>query len=100
MFLPLSQVVLDGLTNMLNMADSAGKTAEMTLCIEEADAIDALEKLQVYILKKLTSIRILINECIASGRIVCNTNKYIYSVGALFAAPFCRGPFLHAFRHV
>jgi len=40
------QVVLDGLTNMLNMADSCQKTQEMTLCIEEADAIDALEKLQ------------------------------------------------------
>ena len=31
---------------MLNMADSCQKTQEMTLCIEEADAIDALEKLQ------------------------------------------------------
>ena len=28
------------------MADSCQKTQEMTLCIEEADAIDALEKLQ------------------------------------------------------
>ena len=28
------------------MADSCNKTQEMTLCIEEADAIDALEKLQ------------------------------------------------------
>ena len=28
------------------MADSCQKTPEMTLCIEEADAIDALEKLQ------------------------------------------------------
>ncbi|CAG5097904.1 Oidioi.mRNA.OKI2018_I69.XSR.g15284.t1.cds [Oikopleura dioica] len=40
------QVVLDGLTNMLNMADASGKTTEMTTCIEEADAIDMLEKLQ------------------------------------------------------
>ncbi len=40
------QVVLDGLTNMLNMADASGKTSEMTTCIEEADAIDMLEKLQ------------------------------------------------------
>lgn len=40
------QVVLDGLTNMLNMADANQKTTEMTTCIEEADAIDALEKLQ------------------------------------------------------
>ena len=31
---------------MLNMADNCSKTQEMTLCIEEADAIDALEKLQ------------------------------------------------------
>ena len=31
---------------MLNMADSCQKTQEMTLCIKEADAIDALEKLQ------------------------------------------------------
>ena len=40
------QVVLDGLTNMLNMADANGKTEEMTTCIEEADALDHLEKLQ------------------------------------------------------
>lgn len=40
------QVVLDGLTNMLNMADANGKTTEMTTCLEEADALDHLEKLQ------------------------------------------------------
>jgi len=40
------QVVLDGLTNMLNMADAHGKTEEMTICIEECDAIDHLERLQ------------------------------------------------------
>ena len=31
---------------MLDMADSCQKTQEMKVCIEEADAIDALEKLQ------------------------------------------------------
>ena len=41
-----TQVVLDGLTNMLNMADANGKTTEMTTCLEEADALDHLEKLQ------------------------------------------------------
>ena len=41
-----AKVVLDGLTNMLNMADANGKTTEMTTCLEEADALDHLEKLQ------------------------------------------------------
>ena len=37
-----AKVVLDGLTNMLNMADANGKTTEMTTCLEEADALDHL----------------------------------------------------------
>lgn len=40
------QVVLDGLTNMLNTADGNGKTSEMSTIIEEADALDVLENLQ------------------------------------------------------
>jgi len=40
------QVVLDGLTNILNMADANGKSTEMTMCLEEADALDHLERLQ------------------------------------------------------
>lgn len=39
-------VVLDAITNILNLADSHGKTAEITLAIEEASGLDALEQLQ------------------------------------------------------
>ena len=39
-------MVLDGLTNMLNMSDANQKTVEMTTFIEEADALEHLERLQ------------------------------------------------------
>lgn len=39
-------MILDGVTNLLNMADSTGCTDELTLKIEEANMIDEIEKLQ------------------------------------------------------
>ena len=42
----LIKVVLDGLTNMLNMSDANKKTVEMTTFIEETDALEHLERLQ------------------------------------------------------
>jgi importin subunit alpha-2 len=40
------QVILDGITNILNMADAQGCTDPITVRLEEAGAIDAIEILQ------------------------------------------------------
>lgn len=40
------QVILDGITNILNMADAQGCTEQITVRLEEAGAIDAIEILQ------------------------------------------------------
>ena len=37
---------MDGVTNLLNMADTTGCIEELTLKIEEANMIDEIEKLQ------------------------------------------------------
>ena len=40
------KVILDGVTNILNMADVQGCTEQITVRLEEAGAIDAIEILQ------------------------------------------------------
>ena len=40
------KVILDGVTNILNMADAQGCTEQITVRLEEAGAIDAIEILQ------------------------------------------------------